>query len=78
MDIPNNTCPPGPLRRSQDEGWDVVAHGARPHWLAGSPMDWKPPDFFLCWARTICRVSSSTSEAHSELGKVGRARLGPG
>lgn len=43
------------------------------------PMDWKPPDFFffLFWARTISRVSGSTSEVHSEVGKVGRGLPGP-
>lgn len=43
-------------------------------------MDWKPPDFFffLFWARTISRVSGSTSEVHSEVGKVGRGLPGPG
>lgn len=42
-------------------------------------MDWKPPDFFffLFWARTISRVSGSTSEVHSEVGKVGRGLPGP-
>lgn len=47
--------------------------------LAHPPMDWKPPDFFffLFWARTISRVSGSTSEVHSEVGKVGRGLPGP-
>lgn len=42
-------------------------------------MDWKPPDFFffLFWARTMSRVSGSTSEVHSEVGKVGRGLPGP-
>ena len=42
-------------------------------------MDWKPPDFFffLFWARTISLVSGSTSEVHSEVGKVGRGLPGP-
>lgn len=42
-------------------------------------MDWKPPDFFffLFWARNISRVSGSTSEVHSEVGKVGRGLPGP-
>lgn len=43
------------------------------------PMDWKPPDFFffLFWARTISRVSGSTSDTHSEVGNEGRALPGP-
>lgn len=43
------------------------------------PMDWKPPDFFffLFWARTISRVSGSTSDTHSEVGNEGKALPGP-
>lgn len=50
-----------------------------PRCQAHPPMDWKPPDFFffLFWARTNSRVSGSTSEAHSEVGKVGRGLPGP-
>lgn len=50
-----------------------------PRHLAHPPMDWKPPDFFffLFWARTISRVSGSTSEVHSEVGKAGRGLPGP-
>lgn len=42
-------------------------------------MDWKPPDFFffLFWARTISRVSGSTSDTHSEVGNEGKALPGP-
>lgn len=50
-----------------------------PRWLAHPPMDWKPPDFFffLFWARTISCRSGSTSEVHSEVGKVGSGLPGP-
>lgn len=69
----------GPEQSTEGHNPPLLPTHKVPGCLAHPPMDWKPPDFFffLFWARTISRVSGSTSEVHSEVGKVGRGLPGP-
>lgn len=71
MSVPNNRGHNDPTPRLLPR-----APGTQPLY---PPMDWKPPDFFffLFWARTKSRVSGSTSDKHSEVGKEGKALPGP-